>query len=212
MKYLQEKVIQTPLPRHLDSLTITKTNGWSFITDENLIRDANNECLILLKEEEKNFVPFYGPLQKFQWLTSANYYMCFYTMKGINYLKFFAEDCDNFASCIELEFGENNGDPRGNNNFPFACAIYSFCPDPCCPLKHMKSTADCVSVGPCSKTSKTDQSCSFKNSENTDFNSIILNRWNITCPCNEFGTRWESKSGNFYLHTFYNTYNYIYYN
>jgi len=38
------------------------------------------------------------------------------------------EPCDNFANCLDPEFGASNGDPRADDETPFQCATYSFCP------------------------------------------------------------------------------------
>lgn len=195
VKYLQEQVSQTILPRHLDSLTIMKQNGWTFSNDEGSIKAANDKCLALLETDENSFGVFYGPLQKFQWLTSASYYMCLYTMKEVSYLKVFAEDCDNFASCIQPDVGPNNGDFRGDNAQPFACALYSFCPDPCCPHKYLRDSSMCVDASPCSMSFGTDQRCLLTKENNVHIESLMLNHWNVSCYCDRVGLRWDSKSG-----------------
>lgn len=39
------------------------------------------------------------------------------------------------------------------------------------------------------------QQCTFKISENTEMNEIILNRWNVSCACPWTGYRWSSLYG-----------------
>jgi hypothetical protein len=60
--------------------------------------------------------------------TSASYYMCWYTMNEVPSLAALGESCDNFANCLDSEFGVSNGDPRADDKTPFQCATYSFCP------------------------------------------------------------------------------------
>lgn len=80
--------------------------------------------------------------ERFQWRTSVSYYMCWYTMMGVQELANFGESCDNFANCLD-EYGPSNKDPRADDAKPFACALYSFCPDHCCPMKHIWHMRDC---------------------------------------------------------------------
>lgn len=81
--------------------------------------------------------------------------MCWYTMLERPELYSFNEPCDNFANCYTV-FGKNR-DPRANDTLPFACAIYSFCPDPCCPRKHFWYMTDCYKTeyNPCKKGNNT---------------------------------------------------------
>lgn len=68
--------------------------------------------------------------------------MCWYTMLGTPELALFGEPCDNHANCLDV-YGVNNKDPRADDSKPFACAMYSFCPDHCCPMKHIWYHRDC---------------------------------------------------------------------
>ena len=194
--YLQEKINKAILSRHLDSLTLTKDNNWSIDKDLDYIKAADVECVKLLGLDESSFTLFANPIQKFQWMISALYYMCFYTMKEIQYLKFFHDSCDNYGSCLDWNFGLHNNDIRGNDNVPFSCATYSFCPDPCCPLKHLRESESCFLYSPCLRTSGSEKNCQFLRENNNYFDSLILNNWNVSCSCEQSGFRWDSKSGN----------------
>ena len=68
--------------------------------------------------------------------------MCWFTMLGTPELTHFGQPCDNHADCLGI-YGAHNKDPRADDRRAFACAIYSFCPDPCCPLKHIWYWNDC---------------------------------------------------------------------
>jgi hypothetical protein len=54
--------------------------------------------------------------------------MCSFTMREEPSLAVLREPCDNFANCLDPEFGDSNGDPRADNRVPYQCATYSFCP------------------------------------------------------------------------------------
>lgn len=77
--------------------------------------------------------------ERFQWRTTVSYYMCWYTMLGVPELSIFGEPCDNHANC-EMQ---PTGDPRADDTEPYACALYSFCPDHCCPMKRIGDMTDC---------------------------------------------------------------------
>jgi len=68
--------------------------------------------------------------------------MCWYTMLGVPDLATFGEPCDNHANCLD-EYDVHNKDPRADDTKPYACALYSFCPDHCCPMKHIWYMKDC---------------------------------------------------------------------
>jgi len=80
--------------------------------------------------------------ERFQWRTTVSYYMCWYTMLGVPDLASFDDSCDNHANCLD-EYNIHNMDPRADDTKPFACALYSFCPDHCCPMKHIWYMKDC---------------------------------------------------------------------
>lgn len=85
---------------------------------------------------------YYVFSERFQWRTTVSYYMCWYTMLGVSDLATFGEPCDNHANCLD-EYGVHNKDPRADDTKPHACALYSFCPDLCCPVKHIWYMKDC---------------------------------------------------------------------
>lgn len=82
------------------------------------------ECRASAALEEKSAKPFAGPLERYQWRTSASIYMCLFTMLETPQFAHFRERCDNFANCLDYknEFGHN--DPRADDSEPFACATY----------------------------------------------------------------------------------------
>jgi hypothetical protein len=49
-------------------------------------------------------------------------------MNEVPSLAALGEPCDNFANCLDPDFGASNGDPRADDEKPFQCATYSFCP------------------------------------------------------------------------------------
>lgn len=114
-------------------------------------------------------------------------------MNEVEIFTHFQERCDNFANCLDPKFGPENNDPRVSDTIEYACSIYSFCPDPCCPIKHISNFTECWnnSLNPCFEQSN--KKCSLKPSENINFRSLVLNEWNVTCQCELKGFRWNSK-------------------
>lgn len=179
----------------MDTLALIKQNSWSVDKDIEAIKTADAECLKLREKDENTYEVFPGPLQKFQWLTSASYYMCWYTMLGKSFLEHFNDRCDNYANCIDWDYGPYNGDVRAVDEVPFACAMYSFCPDPCCPLKYLNNTEECFKRNPCYGHRPKNETCWVARNENENFEPMVFNKWNVTCHCDEEGMKWESKSG-----------------
>lgn len=120
-------------------------------------------------------------------------------MNAVPDLKHIKENCDNYAYCLDKDFGVSNRDFRAKDDEPFGCATYSFCPDPCCPtVRHSiePTVCDNNAGNPCYQTNPAGKRrCTFVRSENRNFYDIILNRWNVTCNCSKNGYRWSSRYG-----------------
>ncbi|PNF29296.1 hypothetical protein B7P43_G08946 [Cryptotermes secundus] len=189
------KVLEATFRRNVDTLTVSRENNWSRPNNTKQIEEADKECQRLRKLDWVTGEPFVGPLERFQWRTSASYYMCMFTMREEPSLAAFGELCDNFANCLDPDFGDSNGDPRADDRLPFQCATYSFCPDTCCPRKHYSNLEECWhdDNNPCHEEASSQ--CSFDRLSNTDFVSIALNRWNVSCICDEVGYKWDSRFG-----------------
>lgn len=198
--YLHSVIKTAPFTR-LDDITTT-LNKQSIATNDTSLKSQNNECKKALLYTEKTGLPFGGPKEKFNWRTSASYYMCWYTMKELPALSMLGESCDNFANCLDPTFGNRNHDPRSNDKLSFACAMYSFCPDPCCPLKHVNNLSECYNsiMNPCYvENYKNNQilhmRCTFKRNENNNLEQIIENKWNTSCHCEQKGFTWDAQYG-----------------
>lgn len=108
------------------------------------------------------------------------------------------ESCDNFSYCLDTSMKAHNYDIRALDSNPFACAMYSFCPDPCCPRKHLTDEKSCLENpdNPCFESNPSGQrECVVKRQENRVLADIILNRWNVTCRCPKAGFVWDSRYG-----------------
>ncbi|PSN44345.1 hypothetical protein C0J52_11096 [Blattella germanica] len=159
---------------------------------------SEQECERLRRLDWVGAQPFLGPLERFQWRTSASYYMCWFAMNTETPLSHFEERCDNFANCLDPDFNDSNKDPRASSHIPYQCATYSFCPDPCCPRKHYFGMDECHNAdsNPClAEAPHRHHMCSFNFTRNTDFVSIVLNRWNVSCSCKDPGYEWDSRFG-----------------
>ncbi|CAH2004310.1 unnamed protein product [Acanthoscelides obtectus] len=145
------------------------------------INTVDEECKRMRKVDDMVTDPFEGPLERFQWRTTASYYMCMYTMLQTKELRqLHDETCDNYANCLE---GCDNNDPRADDTKPFACALYSFCPDPCCSNKHLNSPEECWNNpdNPCSRENEPGphRKCSIVLDRNTDFRFVDPNLLNL---------------------------------
>lgn len=200
ISYLYSVIDTAPFTRSDDvSMTLSRNES---ISKDTAISDLNKDCKRSLKYAEKTGLPFDTPFDKFFWRTSASYYMCWYTMLGTPALSMIGESCDNFANCLDSKLRHRNYDPRSDDKLSFACAIHSFCPDPCCPVKRVRSIDECPNIkkNPClienNKTANiSNRQCLFNRQENQNLEDIIANNWNVSCHCKEKGFEWKSKFG-----------------
>ncbi|KAI5709478.1 hypothetical protein M8J75_000535 [Diaphorina citri] len=198
LKYLHSIAMDAYLQRTSDTSILINLQGWTWDDHNETIQAVDAECKRLRDLDWKTAEPFQGPLERFQWRTSASYFMCWYTMQNYTALSYFGEPCDNFANCLDDTFGENNQDWRADDRNAFACARYSFCPDACCPRRHVKYRTECslTDLAPCwNMTELTTRFCDMTLEYNTDMTSIIYNRWNVTCRCRDEGFVWDSRFG-----------------
>ncbi|KAJ3666004.1 hypothetical protein Zmor_001465 [Zophobas morio] len=196
--YLRKRVKNTGLKRIDDTAAVIHEQQWNVRNNSKQIEIVNQDCIKMKEADDIQANPFEGPLERFQWRVTASYYLCWYTMKSHPFLEHLSDKCDNFANCLDPDFGPNNEDHRANDAIPYACALYSFCPDPCCPVEHLTRPENCWNMpdNPCFEANPMGQrECVVKRSQNTDFRDIILNRWNVSCSCPKKGFQWSSFYG-----------------
>ncbi|XP_030762009.1 uncharacterized protein LOC115886845 [Sitophilus oryzae] len=196
--YLRGKIKGTALRRQDDTSIVVQENQWRYPNNSREIDQTDLECRKTLKTDFNYAPPFDGPLERYQWRSTASYYMCWFTMNEIDDLKHIGENCDNFAYCMDMSFGPRHNDPRADDSTPFECARYSFCPDPCCSNKHLDNIERCWNneENPCfDENAPGQRDCSVSKSENIDFTNLILNRWNVSCNCPNKGYIWSSLYG-----------------
>ncbi|KAG8231224.1 hypothetical protein J437_LFUL005898, partial [Ladona fulva] len=134
LRYIEHETKRAPLRRIDDTVAVALEQNWTSnsVINAKALKVTNEECMALYQEGHKSGKPFQGPLERFQWRTSASYFMCWYTMLEEPSLERIGERCDNYASCIDTTFNLFNGDfrvvDREGQEMPFACAQYSFCP------------------------------------------------------------------------------------
>ncbi|KAI4482767.1 hypothetical protein M0804_008620 [Polistes exclamans] len=213
LKYLGRIIKLTGLRRKDDTVTVMKEQKWSLANNTEQILAVQRDCVETQRHDNQTMHPFQGPIgkkdiensidllfhfsERFQWRSSVSYYMCWYTMMGVQELANFGESCDNFANCLD-EYGPNNKDPRADDAKPFACALYSFCPDHCCPMKHIWHMKDCFQSmrNPCYAVNFLEgRECWLDREKNRDFFSLRTNRINVSCECPETGYEWSSRFG-----------------
>ncbi|CAG9772560.1 unnamed protein product [Ceutorhynchus assimilis] len=195
--YLRKKLKNVAIRRQDDTAIVAQESNLG-PNASIILSQVDLECRRMRDIDNRIAPPFEGPLERYQWRSTASYYMCWYTMNEVPDLQHIDEHCDNFAYCMDLSTGPNNLDVRANNSEPYACAQYSFCPDPCCPNKQLPRKEMCWQdeKNPCfSENPEGHRICGFNRSQNTDFSDIILNRWNVSCSCSEKGYVWSSLYG-----------------
>ncbi|CAD1476241.1 unnamed protein product, partial [Heterotrigona itama] len=190
LKYLETIIKSTALKREDDTVTIMKEQKWNLTDNAKQIQAAQKDCQAAQRRDDLTMSPFQGPI--------GNYYMCWYTMLGVPELSIFGESCDNYANCQIESSGTGNGDPRADDTVPYACALYSFCPDHCCPMKHIQDMTDCHQSqdNPCHAGNPPEhRECSLNRQENQDLLSLLANQINISCECRDPGYEWSSRYG-----------------
>ncbi|XP_023311572.1 uncharacterized protein LOC111692090 [Anoplophora glabripennis] len=195
--YLRKRIRLVSLKRADDTTVVMQEQNWTMTNHSEQIKQIDEECKKLKKIGNNVAEPFEGPIERFQWRVTASYYMCWYTMQQVPEMKHLSEHCDNFADCLDNALGPNNKDVRANDSDPYACALYSFCPNPCCPMRHLTKYENCwnSAENPCFIGNVAGQrECAVNRSSNTEFRDIILNRWNVTCRCPQ-GYEWNSRFG-----------------
>ncbi|XP_050521320.1 fibrillin-2-like isoform X2 [Daktulosphaira vitifoliae] len=162
--------------------------NWTMENHSEYIHMVDNECLRLKKLDWTRPNPFRGPLDRFRWRVTASYFMCWYTMQNISLLSMFNEPCDDIGECYQSELL----DFRSDNSIPYQCALYSFCPDPCCPVRRVVNPRDCDIKNPCRFA--LNNKCTFHRHQNLELPSVIYNEWNVSCIC-DTGYLWDSRYG-----------------
>nr|XP_023012628.1 uncharacterized protein LOC111502717 isoform X1 [Leptinotarsa decemlineata] len=198
VEYLKRRIKLTASRRVDDTAVVMQEQKWTFPNNSAQINQIDEECKKQRRKDDTLADPFEGPLERFQWRATASYYMCWYTMSKISDMEHLSESCDNFANCLDTNLGSNNHDKRADDSKTFSCAAYSFCPDPCCPFKHLTRMETCWNSpdNPCFRGNPDGQrECSFNLSRNTEFSNIVWNRWNVTCRCPKPGYEWNSRYG-----------------
>lgn len=198
MEFLHKQIKKTDHRRSDDTSVIINEQQWFGDNFSQQISSVDEDCTKMMNKDDRLANPFLGPLERFQWRTTASYFLCWYTMNGVPDLEIFGESCDNFANCLDTKFGANNKDARVINDTNYLCILYSVCPDPCCPLRHIASYEDCWNneINPCLVGNEgAKRQCTFERNRNRDFADIVLNRWNVTCACAQEGYIWESRFG-----------------
>ncbi|CAH1113468.1 unnamed protein product [Psylliodes chrysocephalus] len=175
VNYLAKKLRGVAARRTDDTSIVMMKQHWKWKTNTAQIEQVDEECKKNKKLDDHIADPFEGPLERYQWRVTASYFMCWYTMKKTPELKRFHEKCDNFANCLDYNYGPYNDDARVDDLFDFSCALYSFCPNPCCPLKYANMMNDCLNSpeNPCYRQNNVGQrACEADLEQNSEFRCI----------------------------------------
>lgn len=139
--YLRKKLKHVALKRQDDTVVAALENHWNINSTQ--VQQTEDECKKMRQIDDQIADPFegindkhsekrklirslLGPLERYQWRSTASYFMCWYTMNEVPDLMHLNEQCDNFAYCLDNATGLNNGDLRAEDSKPFACAQYRY--------------------------------------------------------------------------------------
>lgn len=129
-------------------------------------------------------------LELYRQTVTALQYMCWYTMHGVAYLAHLLQ-CDS----SDPKRTKPDGDSRANNNDnPFGCALYSFCPNPCCGGLKEPNKENCWNrfSNPCRLHGlKGGRGCNIPREQNLNYNILVDHGIKVSCDCGE-GRRYES--------------------
>lgn len=96
--------------------------------------------------------------------------------QNITLLSRFSESCDDIGECHN---DDKLNDFRAINNVPYQCALYSFCPDQCCPLRQAAHPTECQEVNPCRNSMVKDRVSSL-------YLICIFDIKDYSCECDKF--------------------------
>ncbi|KRZ02519.1 Nephronectin [Trichinella zimbabwensis] len=152
-------------------------------------------------DDSSYFPPMADMDDYFVFGTSAMYFMCWMTMLQLPLLrhlpycsytdKWFIGFNKHFYSYIQPS-------AKVNSTYlidfldeePFRCALFSFCPDPCCERRSVhQASCDHDPLNYCTKQGLS--GCHLDLNENTNFFDLIQNRLNSSCSCPEHGMRYD---------------------
>lgn len=145
--------------------------------DRTLHRDINN---------------FTAPLQRFNVATVVSYYMCWWTVQEEPLLRFFGAECQVDKRIVDF---------RGLDRIPYGCALFNFCPDPCCgsaqnlAAKGFAATSEECDGAPKNPCSLTEASCFVDMKANRNLDRLISDGVVASCDCaaKERGFVWDRK-------------------
>ncbi|CAD5111207.1 DgyrCDS539 [Dimorphilus gyrociliatus] len=152
--------------------------------------------------------PFTDHDELYMYRQTAQYFMCWWTMRKDNILM-----NDYWDSCTyEAEglHGKKKYSPtRTYQDQNFSCAMFSFCPDPCCPFVQLPDATDNECFYPPRRTSNSEyylrrrtdlpytnksawcleygnKKCHADMLNNVNFEDLIRNKINVSCDCEAF--------------------------
>ncbi|CDW52888.1 EGF CA domain containing protein [Trichuris trichiura] len=153
--------------------------------------------------------PFNDMEEYFRFGMTASYFMCWMTLLQLpllRYLPYCSFDHKWFIGFtkgfhVHVKNYFNTSVKLDDNDFgmdyldevPFRCALFSFCPDPCCNRTQLvQPSCDYDEKNICHKQRLT--GCQLSLTYNENFNDLIKNRLNVSCKCRKAGMRYNPDS------------------
>ncbi|KFD62242.1 hypothetical protein M514_10500 [Trichuris suis] len=153
--------------------------------------------------------PFTDMEEYFRFGLTASYFMCWMTLLQLPLLRYlpyctvegrwFIGYTKGFAVHVKRHFNRSvrlDEDVFAMDYLddkPFRCALFSFCPDPCCNRTQLiQHTCDWDDRNICVKQKL--KGCQLSLNHNENFNDLIKGRLNVSCKCPEVGMRYNPDS------------------
>ncbi|XP_055894793.1 uncharacterized protein LOC106067485 isoform X1 [Biomphalaria glabrata] len=169
---------------------------------DNAVKSYSLKYLTLKYMNETNpSKPFATPLELFQYRASAAYFLCWFTMQRSEYLMNYmsGSNClQDLEKVKEKEVADKDVVDFRHDSIqnPFLCAEIQFCPNYCYGRRSGGSVPSQLALikdsgNPCKHLK--DPTCTILPNENTDFDGLQRNMFNISCSCQRSGFIWSSR-------------------
>ncbi|MPC34884.1 hypothetical protein E2C01_028287 [Portunus trituberculatus] len=176
-------------PSLRERLRVTKPSGGYISFILSLLKKFTQKVVISSDNSSVSNSSSVDGLELYIQTVTAMQYMCWYTMHGVPYLAHLLQ-CDSSAPNQTRPDGDSRANSYGD---PFGCALYSFCPNPCCGDLQEPSLENCWNRfnNPCRlHGARGGQGCSVNRQLNLNYHLLVDEGVQISCDCGT-GRRFE---------------------
>ncbi|XP_071093149.1 uncharacterized protein [Haliotis cracherodii] len=147
------------------------------------------------------YLPFYNKLDLFQYRTTASYFLCMYTLQRNAMMRTIhmpGKCLDGFEKTREARKSGVHVNDWRKDDVEYQCSQIYYCPNPCFGRQNQGNIVSFYhqwhdNGNPC--RSLKNKKCSWTPGQNSNFESLTRNRFNITCDCSNDrkGFTWNSR-------------------